>query len=443
MNRKLILRAVAGAALLTAASALHAPRAEAATRKFCYELLFKDDRNDCPVAGDGGVRRACQQKNMNFIDAPDGTYTNPVGQVFEVWDKDAGGVDEYIGTWHIGNTGTRCVTFEWENAAYSKGEANPDPYIVWRPRVKKGGVSAYVQLENADGADSGGVSWRDFALTNCAAGAACSVPNYWLISTDSSTLRGGRPQILDSAEHMLSVFGSIMDAGEIRALWPASGSSTQSRTHFQIEGDAGAGGPGDENRAFMSQSCAHELGHVLQAQLFEQDDLVNNCGLNGGGHSITGQEYQSCATTEGFADYVAAASMWNPDVNTSSPARFGFNYETAAPQSNVCASNAGIEGQVARALWDLDDANNEAAAGAAVSPAGVGSADAYNATSVNVAARWDAVPDGTGDEQDRENDNHGVNMYDYADGPASDFANSATARQTIFAHNCLTSQDQN
>jgi hypothetical protein len=87
MNRKLILRVVAGAALLTAASALHAPRAEAATRKFCYELLFKDDRNDCPVAGDGGVRRACQQKNMNFVDAPDGTYTNPVGQIFEVWTR--------------------------------------------------------------------------------------------------------------------------------------------------------------------------------------------------------------------------------------------------------------------------------------------------------------------------------------------------------------------
>ena len=61
------------------AATLAGGSAGADTRTYCYELVFKDDRYDCPVAGDPGVRRACQEDFYNWASAPDGEYTHPVG----------------------------------------------------------------------------------------------------------------------------------------------------------------------------------------------------------------------------------------------------------------------------------------------------------------------------------------------------------------------------
>ena len=70
-------------------------------------------------------------------------------------------------------------------------------------------------------------------------------------------------------------------------------------------------------------------------------------------------EHESCATTEGWADYVAAVSWYEPDNFSTVPIAWGFDVEEPIPVDSVCADNGGIELQVAKAFWDLDDWNNE------------------------------------------------------------------------------------
>ena len=427
MNRTLVLTAFA------LVSTFGATAVQAATRKICYEFLFNDQRSDCPLAADPGVRQACLQKYMNFVSAADGDYSNPVGSYLEVWDKDDSSADEYIGTWIIGGTGQRCVTFEWEGASYSKGEANPDVYLKWKSKVRAPAGGPTVLAENTSGTDYGDVSFRTSATSNCANGATCTWSGYHVVSDDALSERGGRAQILNSAEHMLAVYSTIMDASQINVAWPASGSSSSSRTQFQIAGDASVGGTAVDNRALMGQSTAHELGHVLQQQMFHQDFLTDDCSLGGSTHSIPGSEYESCATTEGWADYVAAVSFWDPANAASAPARFGFDYVTATPSSAVCSSNAAIEGMVARAFWDLDDSTSEAGA----APAAI--ADSYNATSTFIAQGWDEFANGTGNHDDGESDRDGVNLQDYYFNNSARFV-SVNLDDTLLDHNCMASQ---
>jgi hypothetical protein len=413
--------------------------AHAATRKVCYEFLFNDQRFDCPVTGDPGVRQACQQKYMNFVTAADGDYSNPVGSYIELWDDDVNSNDEYIGTWVIGGTGQRCVTFEWEGAAYSKGEANPDIYLKWKSKSRAPGGGPSVQAEQTNGTDYGDVSFSLSPFSNCAAGATCTFSGYHVVSDDALTERGGRAQILNSAAHMLTVYYTIMDNEPIEVAWPASGSSAQNRYQFQIEGDSGAGGPGNENRALMGQSTAHELGHLLQMQMFEQDDLINDCSLGGSGHSISGTEFESCATTEGWAGYVAAVSFWDPANALAAPSRMGFDYVDAAPADATCSNNAAIEGMVTRSFWDLDDGTSEAAIAPAVT------SDNLNATSTFIAQGWDVFASGTADNQDFEGNNgdvHGVNLWDYYDNNTGRFV-ASKLRDTLLEHNCMEDQATN
>ena len=130
-------------ALSVAALALTgAQAAGAATRTVCFELKIADNRTSCPTTTTTGAKRGCSPGNN--IDA--------VGHVFELWDKDTDGVDEYIGKWAISGSGRRCATFEWENSSYDLGEANPDVYVKYINRVNRSvGGSIYVQAVDTDG----------------------------------------------------------------------------------------------------------------------------------------------------------------------------------------------------------------------------------------------------------------------------------------------------
>jgi len=54
-----------------------------------------------------------------------------------------------------------------------------------------------------------------------------------------------------------------------------------------------------------------------------RDGLQDDCSLNGNGHTLTGTEYESCATAEGWAGYVAITSLWDPENISSVPSRWG------------------------------------------------------------------------------------------------------------------------
>jgi hypothetical protein len=400
-----------------------------ATRTLCYELVFKDDRFDCPVTGDSGVRRACQQDFYNWAGGtPDGEYTHPLGATLEVWDHDDVGPDEYIGTWIIVGSGQGCVTFDWEGEAYQNGESNPDLYVKWKSRVRASAGLPVVQAVDLTGNDYGGVTWRAAHLVDCLAGATCTMPGYLIISSDTTTELGGRAMALDSSQHMLELFQSGMDTGQINMGWPAPGSAAFDRGYYEV----------DETRADQGQSPAHELGHVLQMQKFGQDTLQNDCSLNGSGHSLSGtQEFESCVTTEGWAGYVAAVSFWDPEVTTSAPARFNVDFEEPTPLEAVCTDNTGIEGQAIKGFWDLDDANNEPFS----LPAGLD--DAKDSDTNFIADRWETFLNGTANRQNDENDVNGVNLKDFYFNNESSFALPVETKQSLLGHNCMGTMDAN
>jgi hypothetical protein len=172
----------------------------------------------------------------------------------------------------------------------------------------------------------------------------------------------------------------------------------------------------------------HELGHVLQEQLFEQDFVNDNCGTDGWSPAST--EFQSCATQEGWACYVADVSWWDPGNKGSAPFYGTFQIEDSKPYYNgasQCALNAALPGQIARAFWDLDDDNNEIAF---PSDQNAGSPDNDSFTTASIAQGWDVFLDGDANHKDKETGNDGVNVRDYD-------ANAGAPDTTFFNHNCL------
>jgi hypothetical protein len=168
-------------------------------------------------------------------------------------------------------------------------------------------------------------------------------------------------------------------------------------------------------------------------QLFGQDDLRNDCG---GSHGLTTVETQSCATTEGWAGYAGAVAWWDPNHADSEPIWWGKTFEDATPYGATAAENAGIEMQVARAFWDLDDTDNSDLG----TGLGLGDDDLLAYSSVDIAEGWLEFPNGTGNHDDYESngDGHAVNVRDYCHNNAARFA--AGLEETVVRHNVLDSQ---
>jgi hypothetical protein len=149
------------------------------------------------------------------------------------------------------------------------------------------------------------------------------------------------------------------------------------------------------------------------------------------------EEFESCATTEGWAGYVAAVSLWDPQNNSSAPARFSIDYVTATPLEAVCADNTGLEAQVTKAFWDLDDDEDEAG----VAPSTID--DEKDSDTLTIAERWSVFANGTGNREDQENDPDGVNLWDYHINSQTFWSNLEGTRHTIMGHNCMGTQDTN
>jgi len=419
-------RMFAAASSVLVALALAAP-AGASTRRVCFDLEFKDERNDCPESGKNGVKRACK------IDPFFTTKRVPVGLLVELWDKDDPTQDEYIGTWRITGEGTSCATFEWENAAYSKNESNPDVYVVSINQVRgeSGGVG--IDAHEVNGDQFPDLTWRNTAAVaeNCTAGADCMIPASMIFASDPSTDVGLMIQALDTSQRALVAFaGSINRTGsniEMRVgdnnPCGTSGSCAESQNVYYLS-DAGA---------VEGTTPVHEVGHVLQMREFGQDFLNVNYLLDGiDGHSLTSVEYDSSATTEGWADYVAMVSWWDPNDSSSRPDYRGYKIEKANPYGNSCSDASGMELQVARGFWDMDDVNNE-------NSAGEGSGDDRSSSSTTALLdKWDNFPDGNQNREDFELGPNGVNAYDY------DYNGNLNANQfdAFIDHNCLTNQIQ-
>lgn len=281
--------------------------AMAATRTVCFTLTLVDNRTNCATSSEVGARRGCRSLSANSRN-----WVYARGQVVEAWDKDPDGVDEYIGSWVLSYEGTNCLTFEWENASYALGEANPDVYLRMVNRVMKSsarGISAYAR--NTDGS-ADYVIWSrngpssnpdQFTAADCRAGTNCYINgNNWLYPTsDVNSELGRRYMMLDSAQHALEIYGDTMTQNvNLRYPGQASCPTSCANDRGTISITEAAGNDGG--------NVTHEIGHSLQMQEFGQDYLQLDCSQGGDWHSMVSAEYDSCSTTEGWADYVATVA---------------------------------------------------------------------------------------------------------------------------------------
>jgi hypothetical protein len=379
--------------------------ADAATRKVCYRVMLADDREECAKSSETGARRPCKK----------GGYVDAVGHYIQLWDKDSGSSsnDEFIAKVVISGGGRRCFTFEWENAPYSGGEANPDVYLRYINRVRniRSSPAHRVRAQDADGNDHVVTTWRNWVAKNCRRGRTCQISPVLVPTNDTSSERGLWVMALDSAQHALQVFGTIMDT-DIKMRFPVDipHSVAKNRERIDIR-------PARGNNGF---TVAHEVGHVVMEQEFNEDDIVNGNG----------------PTSQGWANYVAAVSWYDPDNSGTRPNLNRISHlERAKPREDECSDNAETYHAVAKAFWDLNDRNNEAG----VSPAS-GDDDKLRFKSTRIAKGWRRFPNGTGNRQDQEAGD-GANMRDYYVNNRGRFGSSnAEFFETLIKHNCLQAQ---
>ncbi|MEQ9503186.1 MAG: hypothetical protein RIT81_40340 [Deltaproteobacteria bacterium] len=434
--------------VLGAAALLYTPQADAATRTVCFSLNFREgrDTSSSPSDTETGNKRGRHADN---------TATPAVGHLFELWDKDSTGSDEFIGRFIKTTDGEGCATFEWENSVpdIDLGEANPDVYVKYINEVRHTGLNGdKVRALDETASSYPVISWRNgdgtdpdaFVAVNCQAGAPCDLlpaGSALAITASNTTDRSDRVLALDTAQRALETFNAEFDgtaSGVIEMVFPCVNGTTPNTTC------PGGGSAQDRGRFIINtgavatngRSSAHELGHLLMFTEFHRDGLAFDYSLNGSGWSRTGTEFESAAVMEAWADFSSAVSWWDDNNSGSLPRVAGLGVETAAPINATCSANSGIELQSVKGFWDLVDSNNEAAAGAA------SWADSFNTSPRALSDAWDRFASGTGNRDDNEpsgGDSNGRNLRDFYHNNSSVFGTGFFT--SLMNHNCTGTQD--
>jgi hypothetical protein len=342
--------------------------------------------------------------------------------------------------------GGTCYTFEWDSnsSANSEHEANPDVYIKYLNQVYRSANTRYVTARQADGSAHGTISWRNgnsgsadaFVANECTTAGACWIwpGGYLLPSTDINSTTAKISMALDSAEHSLTALGSNLSSNitmEIPDSECGTSACAASDTRYVIPSGLMTSG----------HHVTHEIAHLIQMQRFSRSSLRDDCSNGSSSWLPDGPEYESCATTEGFADYAGASAWYDGQVLGTTPLLGGFDYEDATPFNNFnCTVNRFYPLQVSKAFWDLDDQTNEN---------GVGVAASYNDRDTfytwDIAYAWTLFAAGTGNRQNFESDGgspeNGVNVRDYHANTSSAWFGSSSMFQSMLEHNCIQSQD--
>jgi hypothetical protein len=403
--------------------------ARAADRTVCYEVRIRmhPSIDNFTSAADTGERRATQA----------GAYVAAIGQVVEVWDKDPGSnPDDLIGTWVIGNSGVRCVTFPYEGQPYAEGDANPDVYIKLKLESRNtNGVGPKLQAIQDNGTDFPSYSFRGanddddvYVYNNCPTGVECRIypAGYMAPALGDESAQAAALRNLDFGQRMLQVYGGTLGTATI--LLEIAGTNT-------CNGQIAPACTPDANNIQMNTSqdlnglvVTHELGHILQLRMYDLGgaEIDPDYGADNT-WNWNSNENASTATAEGWAEYVAAVSWWNPGGPNNAHLEDDENIENADPLSGTCSSNAGKPGQVAKAFWDLDDFPNEALDSPATA------ADNQNVGTTTMAHIWEQLPAVTSNGGSLEPNPNGRNMWDYW---RAEFALGSN----FIYHNCLENQ---
>ncbi len=170
---------------------------------------------------------------------------------------------------------------------------------------------------------------------------------------------------------------------------------------------------------FNNSTLAHELGHIAHLIAFDYDWLGSDCSLNGDGHSWNSVEWESCAFSEGFADFVAAATFFYPGA--ASPRSYDHDIEIGCSGARHQS-----ESNVARYFWDMYDSRNE-------------SGDAVTLPFSWIFAKLDVFPFATGTRHTWENffNRNGTNSWDFYWHAAYSGGATNVNLGDLLLHNCV------
>lgn len=270
------------------------------------------------------------------------------------------------------------------------------PYILTTIKNVTGGATVYSGWVASNGCSTSFSSTSDkfnvyyspyyyssgnaFALNifDCPGGANCTFPQYVILNYNPPAASGSYNVILPGGSHVMTAYlsaayviirfmGNIYngDPAHFISLWhtgPGAGGITGTQWHS-------GGYPLVQLGSTAARSkftVAHEFGHALMMDRI-QDWYEVDCSFGSGGqynHTMNGQEYASCASTEGFAHFVAAAT-WNYTYETNGVYVIGnplvslTSVHDAEIGSNeilnhcVDCTGYGVEHDWLRFLWDF------------------------------------------------------------------------------------------
>lgn len=217
--------------------------------------------------------------------------------------------------------------------------------------------------------------------------------------------------------------------------WCNSGSYSSGCNDICIDG-------ADWNNPYIP---AHEIGHALWKRALGNCNASGDCG---GMHCWDPQDCapnywvsEKCATSEGWADFVATATYWgqgqsgawyktNSNRNLEGQTTIGnplFSNTTDEDCVNENQYPHLLEANVARYFWDLYDST-------AVDEKYTEALSKNFATLLSV---WDAFPSGYGDGDVMETGSDGRNAWDYSNNAYSIIGSNSS----ILYNNCIGNQD--
>lgn len=348
---------------------------------YCVRLEYHDYYAGVPVAPFTNGMDGWRPKGDTTSRAADGF-------VVELWDRDPDGSDEFLGTWMLDywlpTTQWACIAFDWSTWMNLEFESLPDPYIVSRYAARPNDLSSdfEVKLCASRGTGSnctlGGEmsrSWRTQYNNDCNGTCYSPVLNFGNenVSPNSTAM------VLASAQRFARVFGNSAPLQGQRTLFWMGGTecvitcTSPSNCIYNACSYEDNWVSWPETFNLTWSVAAHELGHSIHQFALGLNYLPGiGCPIP---HGFTTPNNESCANTEGWANYVATRTWWNPDNALSNPKLGSVEIEAGGlgpwdPSGCTAStsSNEDLEVQVTRALWDMRDVFNEGAVAPSTAP---------------------------------------------------------------------------
>ncbi|MCK9463953.1 MAG: hypothetical protein M0R80_30415 [Proteobacteria bacterium] len=437
---------------------------------YCVRVRYHQDAYQAPTPTATGMRwwrPRTRITNSSF------EKMNFQGLVVELWDRNEGVRDHYITSAILNYTANGqyfCIDFDWDQTAH--GETYPDPFIRTVYKVAKPAIGPSLIKYGILCRDSYDpclnpipMSWRDQYTANLGStGTTAYVSTYFTSVSDPpdasylETTPSSQATQMAYFQKFFQVWNGYELDDSIRVAWgdmcsPGGGSDD----HITLCRKRDAFGEYPE--AFWHRRWdvpPHEMGHSYRSIVWGIDPSVN-CG-SGAHRGYCSYTYE-CATSEGWASFVAMRTWYPDDTDISEPILYtqqdwyeiepgGYtlphspfdddycNMDDAGtnacpfaypgqPEWHQCYAKNEIMG--VRAFWDMLDSNPDG--------------DDLSSDSVlwpYLVDVWVLYPDGDGNHELTEEDS---NMVDYLYNAAEISSDVHDDIEAAMENNSMTWQD--